>query len=202
MQTLHKLMQTHLVEGGVIVPGGRDMHLEIREKATGMLWMSLNPVTAKDFSELQLCSDYEPFGTGIASMDSALFQHSPNAEGELVRERTIGGHRCINVAEPGAIKFSDEAPGMAEVLVNKAHVIGFEAGREVTFLTMPDGDFIETVGTPERDQQLSLPANARLQKIVLSEPLIVHLPTPTRTLWWFGKSPRSFQGPVALAQIP
>ena len=88
--------------------------------------------------------------------------------------------------------------GMLEMMVNKAHVLGYEAGRTLTVLSLPGGDFVEVVGDTAQDDQLPLPEAARLSTIELHEPWIVPLPTPTRTLWHFGDKLRSFQGPVTL----
>ena len=129
-------------------------------------------------------------------MDAALFQYSPNAEGEPVRERTIGGHRFINVAIPG--DRSSLPGGLTQIMVNKAHVVGFEAGRTLTILSLPEGDFVEVVGSAENDDQLPLPQGGSLKSIELQEPWIVPLPTPTTTLWDFSWGLRSFQGPVTL----
>jgi len=135
-------------------------------------------------------------GIGAAAMDSALFQYSPNAEGEPVRERTIGGRRFINVAIPG--ERSNLPGGMLEIMVNKTHVLGYEAGRMITILSLPEGDFVKVVGDAEQDDCVPLPEGASLKKIELQQPWIVPLPTPTKTLWHFGSGMRSFQGPVTL----
>ena len=90
--------------------------------------------------------------------------------------------------------------GMMKMMVNKAHVLGYEAGRSVTILTLPEGDFVGVVGTPEGDGQITLPEGASLRQLEIQQPWVVVLPTPTTTLWHFGMSVRSFQGPVAVPQ--
>jgi len=85
-----------------------------------------------------------------------------------------------------------------EISVNKAHVVGYDAGRSVAVISLPEGDFIELVGDDSRDHCLVLPEGATLRRIELSQPWVVTLPTPTRTFFWFGESMRSFQGPVTL----
>lgn len=47
---------------------------------------------------------------------------------------------------------------------------------------------------------LMFPEGAVLWRIELSQPLVVTLPTPSRAFFWFGKSMRSFQGPVTLPE--
>lgn len=88
--------------------------------------------------------------------------------------------------------------GPMELSVNKAHVIGFEAGRRVAILSLPEGDFVEVVGDASEDESLVLPEGASLKQVSLQQPWLVSLPTPTRALFWFGRSMRSFQGPVTL----
>jgi hypothetical protein len=196
METLDSIMKNQLPAGGVIIPSGRNMHMEVIETQTGLVWMSVEPGTQQDFDSLELDDSLRGVGLGAAVMDAALFQHSPSAEGEPVRERMIGGHRFINVAIPG--QATPLSGGMIELMVNKAHVVGYAAGRTLVILSTPEGDFVEVVGDADLDHQLILPEGANLHTIVLKEPWVVPLPTPTKTLWRFGENLRSFQGPVTL----
>lgn len=182
--------------GGVIVSGGRDQHIEVMEVATSRVWMSVEPATQQDYDELLLRLDDSLRGVGIgsAAMDAALFQYSPDGEGEPVRERTIGGRRYINVAVPG--ERTALPGGMMKMLVNKAHVLGYESGRVVTILSLPEGDFVDVVGTADHDDEITLPEGASLKQLELKQPWVVVLPTPTTTFWHFGTELRSFQGPV------
>jgi hypothetical protein len=196
MESLQSLMQEQLPEGGVSVAGARDPHIEVIEIANGRVWMSLEPASRQDYEELleELDESLRGIGIGAAAMDAALFRNSPGGEGEPVRERRIGGRRFINVAIPG-----EQTPlpgGMVEIMVNKAHVLGYEAGRTVAILSLPDGDFVEVVGTADIDHEIQLPEGGSLKQIALEQPWIVPLPTPTKTIWQFGAQLRSFQGPV------
>ncbi len=198
MKSLEQLMLKHLPEGGVRVPGSRDLHMEIMEAATGQVWMSLEVVTQEDFAGLELGVEYVPVGIGSANMDAALFQYSPNAKAEPVRERNISGYRFINVAQPGEMVPPVIEGGYSELPVNKAHVLGFEAGSSVSVLHTANGDYVGVVGTADRDAQLNLAQGERIEQYTLAEHWIVPLPVPTRTLWWFEGGMRSFQGPVTL----
>ncbi len=200
MYPLLELMREQLPEGGVLIPGGREAHMEVIEVANGRVWMSVEPATQQDYDALVQGMDesLKPVGIGAACMDAALFCHCPNCEGVPVLERIIGGHRFINVAIPG-----ERTPipgGMMRMMVNKAHVVGFESGRSLAVLSLPDGDFVEVVGDDHHDDQMALPPGGRIHKIVLSEPWVVPLPTPTITLWDFSAGLRSFQGPVVLPE--
>tara|TARA_R110002124_G_scaffold130376_3_gene292276 strand:+ start:3246 stop:3689 length:444 start_codon:yes stop_codon:yes gene_type:complete len=88
--------------------------------------------------------------------------------------------------------------GPMEISVNKAHVVGFGAGRSVTLLSLPEGDFVEIVGDDADDGTLVLPEGGTLKRIELERPWVVSLPNPTKAFFWLNKSMRSFQGPVAL----
>jgi hypothetical protein len=201
MKTLQELMKAQLPEGGVAVPYGRNLHMEVVEVATGRVWMSTDPVTPQDYDILleTLDESLRGVGVGVAAMDAALFRCSPGGESEPVRERDIGGRRYINVAVPG--EPAVHPGGMMECKVNKAHVVGFEAGRTLVIMSSPDGDFVEVVGNAEQDETLSLPEGASLKTIILQAPWVVPLPTPTVAFFHFGPSGmRSFQGPVTLPQ--
>lgn len=191
-------MQAELPEGGVAIPDGRNTHVEVVDVATGQVWMSVEPATKQDYDSLRAGLDDSLRGVGIgtASMDAALFRHSPDSEGQPVRERTIAGRRFINVALPGEATLHDA--GMMQIAVNKAHVVGFEAGRALTIMRLPAGDFVEIVGSPAHDDELPLPEGATLHKVVLQKPWVVELPTPTIAFFCNCSGLRSFQGPVIL----
>ena len=151
MKSLKTLMQEQLPEGGIAVPYGRNSHMEVVEVATGRVWMSLDPASQQEYDQLleEMDDSLRGVGVGDASMDAALFRHSPDGEGQPVREREIGGRRFINVAIPG--EPTVHPGGMMQIMVNKSHVVGYEAGRTLTIMSMPEGDFVEVVGTAEHD---------------------------------------------------
>jgi len=188
-------MRAEMVPGGYLVPGGRSLFMELQDLESMMQWMSAEPVTPEEYERLEPGEHYRKFGTAKASMDSAIFQCSPNGEGKPVREAIVAGRRFINVAAAGEIHFAQEPDGFSTVEVNKTHVLGFAAGRTVKFMVLDDKWFVETVGTPDNDSNLKLPQGATITSILLDEDWIVRLPTPTSTFWWFGQG-RGFQGPI------
>ena len=201
MKSLQELMDEQLPRGGVAVPYGRNVHIEVLEIATGRVWMSVEPATPVDYEVLieTLDDSLRGLGIGTATMDAALFRHSPDGEDEPVREREIGGRRFINVAKPGEPEVYPG--GMMKILVNKAHVVGFEAARKLAIMSSAEGDFVEVVGDADHDEELPLPEGASLKTIALTAPWVVSLPTPTVTFFHFGSGLRSFQGPVTLPRI-
>ena len=199
-KSLDDMMRESLQDGGYAVPGGRGLFMEVMDTATGLVWMSAAPVQMAEFEALELEASMVKVGIAPAAMDRAAFQYSPGAPGEPVLERIIDGRLYINVAAP-----VEQAPpalpgGPVEISVNKAHVIGFEAGRSVAVLSLPEGDFVEVVADDSADESLVLPEGGVLKRIELSQPWVVSLPTPTRTFFWFDKGMRSFQGPVTLPE--
>lgn len=196
--TLDRLVSESLDDGGFTVAGGRDLYMEVADSTTGLVWMSAAPVDISDFEALQLEAPLVKVGVGQASMDCSGFHYSPIAPGEPVRERIINGRKFINVAVPKGQMPPSVPGGPVEILVDKAHVIGFAAGRSVAVLHLPDGDYVEVVGDSSADEEFVLPAGGSLIRIDLSDQWVVTLPSPTRTFFWFEKSFRSFQGPVTL----
>lgn len=198
MTSLQSLMQKQLQQGGIAVPYGRHSFMEVVEVATGRVWMSVEPATQQDYDLLlkKLDEAFRGVGVGDASMDATLFRHSPNAEGEPVYQRNIAGRQFMYVAIPGEPFVHSD--GMIQIEVNKSHVVGYEAGRILTIMSMPEGDFVEVVGNAEHDEDLPLPDKGRLRTVELQAPWIVTLPSPTVTFFHFDSGMRSFQGPVTL----
>ena len=199
-KSLDELMRETLRDGGYAVAGGRALFMEVIDSATGLVWMSAAPVSMADFEALEVEAPLAKIGCAVASMDRAAFQHSPEAPNAAVLERVIQDRLYINVAAP-----QDQIPpalpgGPIEISVNKAHLVGFDAGRTLAVLSLPEGDFIELVGEDSNDESLVLPEGGVLKRIELSDPWVVSLPTPTRTYFWFGQGIRSFQGPVTLSE--
>jgi hypothetical protein len=197
-KSLEELMQEALGEGGVLVSGLRGKHMEVSESANRMVWMTRSPVEQADFDALEVDASYTKSGIGPASMDRAGFRHSPDLPEEPVREREIGGHQFINVALPFEMKPPSQTDGPITAFVNKAHVLGFDAGRRLAILTTPEGNYVEVVGDASDDAGRILPEGGELNEIVLNDPWVVLLPTPTRAFFWWHGSIRSFQGPVTL----
>jgi len=196
--SLDEMMGETVQAGGFAVSGGRDLYMEVMDTATGLVWMTAAPVQMADFEALELEEPLVRVGIARAPMDRAVFQYSPGASGAPVRERLIDGRLYINVAAPRDQTPSSLPGGPLEISVDKAHVVGFEAGRSVVVLSLPEGDFVELVGDDSADESLVLPEGGKLKRIELSQPWVVSLPTPTRTFFWFGEHMRSFQGPVTL----
>lgn len=196
--TLSALMQEALPEGGVLLPEQRE-HMDIMDETTADVWMTIDAVTQQQFDECPLADNWRKVGRAAGAMDQALFRHSPDAEELPVRNQLINGLRFINVARPAAPSLSPS--GLIEITVNKAHVLGFEAGRQLSVLRFSDQCFVEVVGDDANDDKMPLANGAGIEKINLNQPWVVELPQPTTTLWVFKPELRSFQGPIELPKI-
>ena len=193
---LDQSIRAHLASGAFAVEGGRDLFMEVSDTETGLVWMSNSTVTRAEFESLVVEQPLKKVGVGRAPMDRAVFLWSPGAPGAPVLQREIGGRQWINVAAPLKITPPEAPDGPARVSVDKAHVIGFEAGRDVSILRLPHGDYVELVGDETQDDQLVLPEGGVIEKFHLTKPWVVPLPSPTDAYFWFTRGMRSFQGPI------
>lgn len=109
------------------------------------------------------------------------------------------GEPFRHVATPTEIVPPAAKGGPMRVTVDKHHLLGFDAGRELTVMEFGGKSFIEVIGSGEHDDDLVLPESAWLRRHSLAEPLVVMLPEPTTTFFWLGEDMRSFQGPVELS---
>lgn len=199
MNSLAELMHAKLGSNGFVIKGEKDLYAEIVDTATGMVWMTTSPASQEELDGLQLPDGFVASGVGMSAMDKAGFRHSPNAKNEAPKVQQIAGREFLNVATPEKVEPPLQEGGPLRVIVNKAHVIGFKAGREICVMETAEGSFVELVGTPDNDASLVLPEEASLRKLKLDAPLVIGLPTPTVTYFWMRPSDlRSFQGPVNL----
>ena len=195
---LELAIQKCLSPGAFCVKGGRGLFMEVTDTLTDLVWMSTSKIQRVDFDNLVVEEPLVKTGVGHAPMDRAVFLSSPALPGGPVLERTIGGREWINVAVPVKITRPEVVEGPLRITVNKEHVIGFEAGRHVSILRLPHGDYVELVGENLVDREIVLPEGGAIVRIHLDQPWVVPLPTPTDAYFWFGKRIRSFQGPVSL----
>lgn len=198
MTKLIQMMRQKSPDGGLLL-AERKTHMEVMDEATGNVWMTVNSVTEQEFDDFELAENWRKVGRASGAMDQALFLHSPNADGQPVREQIINGLRFVHVAQP--LPPSQSSSGLVEVMVNKAHILGFDVGRQLSVLRFDDKHYVEVVGSNQNDGELDLAKGANIEKITLSKPWVVELPNPTQTLWAFKPALRSFQGPVNLPQV-
>lgn len=184
------------------IEGARDLYMEIMEPATNHVWMTVAPISREAVEAFQPEAPFVKMGAGRAAMDCAAFLHSPHSDAP--RLMSHGGLDFIHVAIPGEVTPPDGQDGPMRARVDKAHVLGFEAGRRLSYLDGPDGQYIEVIGTDENDGTRIFPDGFELKATTLEVPLTIELPTPTDALFWVELQAdgayleRSFQGPVRL----
>jgi hypothetical protein len=175
--------------------GAGDLFMEIQNPETRETWMCCEPVTKERISRMKPAAPFVKSGYGLASMDRAAFAHSPQNPDEFTA-MDCGGEPFRHVATPLDIVPPAAEGGPMRVTVDKHHLLGFDAGRELAVLELDGKSFIEVIGSSEYDEELVLPDGAWLQRRPVAEPLVLMLPEPTTTFFWFGEEMRSFQGPV------
>ena len=175
--------------------GAGDLFMEIQNPETRETWMCCEPTTEERFSRLKLSAPFVKMGCGLASMDRAAFAHSPQKPDEFTAME-CDGEPFRHVATPIEIVPPAAKRGPMRVTVDKHHLLGFDAGREVAVMEFDGKSFIEVIGSGEYDEELVLPEGASLRRHPLAEPLVVMLPEPTTAFFWFGAEMRSFQGPI------
>jgi hypothetical protein len=202
-RSLEGLMQAALPEGGFFAPVSDNYYMEVTDRSAGLVWMSSMPVTAQQYEELEVEAPLTKTLFARGSMDAYSFLHSPGTPDEPMRHREVAGLRFINVAAMGKVTPPSDPRGPLEAMVEKAHTLGFEAGRTLSILSLPDGDYVGTLGEPDADDNIVLPDGGALKKVSLTSPLIVELPNPTRCFFWglSGGDLRSFQGPVTIKPV-
>ena len=182
---------------GSVRGGAGDLFMEIQNTETREVWMCCEPTTEARFSQMEPSPPFIKSGCGRASMDRAAFAHSPGRPDDFTA-MDCDGEPFRHVATPFGIIPPATEGGPMQISVDKHHLLGFDAGREVTVMELDGMSFIEVVGSDEYDEDLTLPQGARLQRHRLAEPFVVLLPEPTTAFFWFGERLRSFQGPVDL----
>lgn len=177
--------------------GAGDLFMEIQNPGIRANWMRCEPVTEDFFSQLNPSLPFIKAGYAPAAMDRAAFAHSPQKPDEFTAVE-CDGQTFHHVATPGEVVPPASAGGPIRVTVDKHHLIGFDAGRELAVMEVDGENFIEVIGLRDGDDGLVLPEGASLRTVTLAEPFVVMLPEPTTTYFWIGENIRSFQGPVEL----
>ena len=137
----------------------------------------------------------------IRNFAAAAFRRSPGLESDgEVRIETIDDREFLNVARVKGFPKPAKNGAYMSATVDKHHVIGFKAGREVSLMKTPEGLFVELIGTPEHDAKRTLPDGATLITYTPDKPWIVDLPHPVKAYFWRGEHMRSFQGPITLPE--
>ena len=144
--------------------GAGDLFMEIQNPETRETWMCCEPTTEERFSLMKPLAPFVKMGCGLASMDRAAFAHSPQKSDEFTA-MDCDGEPFRHVATPTEIVPPAAKGGPMRVTVDKHHLLGFDAGRELTVMEFGGKSFIEVIGSGEHDDDLVLPESAWLSLI-------------------------------------
>ena len=197
--SLEMLMKEATPDGGRQLSGERGLFMEVVNTQTQQVWGTTSAIKLADWDRLAPEPPFVKASSGLVSPDATVFRHAPGAPGAPLEERVIAGRPFLQIATAGQPKPPSQPDAAMEIMITKAHTVGFRRGRCVTVMTIGDECFVELIGTAENDHNLILPRGGALSQITLDQPWVVELPSPTRCfIWNWGNNPRSFQGPVEL----
>ena len=172
----------------------RGLHIEIMQAATRDVWLAQAPIEPGDFEALEVPEGWVKSGAGRGAMDRARFRRSPGAESDVpVDEIDLVGTRSAHVAR--AQQVVPPEPGQpVQILVEKHHDLGCDAGRELRIPCLPDSsEYVEQIH-PGGAAETPFPPGWSLGRLQLREPLDVCLPCPVAC--FFFANGASFAGPL------
>ena len=197
--SLEELMQKATPDSGRQLSGGRGLFMEVVNTQTQQVWGTTSAIELADWDRLAPEPPFVKASSGLVSPDATVFRHAPGAPGAPLEERVIAGRPFLQIAIARKPKPPSQPDAATEIMITKAHTVGFQRGRSVTIMMIGDECFVELIGTAKNDHNLILPPGGALSQITLDQPWVIELPSPTRCfIWNWGKTPRSFQGPVEL----
>lgn len=169
-------------------------HMEIMDTREVKVWQAMSAVTREEYQALAIEPPYLKLGVGLAAMDSAYFRRSPGAAADGPMEaRELFGYSWRYCARPqGAPELVAGPEGPRKLRVDKHHVLLYRAGRELSYLVLPDGT--EHVHVISGEAPLVLPEGWELRSEHLDHELKIELPAPA-TVFFFPNGD-SYQGPV------
>lgn len=176
----------------------REPHVEIMDASTSDVWLAPHPISPEEFEALEIPDPFVKMGCGVAVMDRAWFTRGPHARSDgPLESRMIGGHLFQLVARPdieGVRRVGEKGPRI--LMVQKFHSIGFDAGREVDVLTLPDSTrYVQTTASVSgAPRERELPDGWSKNTITIDADWTIELPAPTTTIWFADFE--SFQGPI------
>jgi hypothetical protein len=171
-----------------------ELHMEILDTQTAKVWQVMSGVGRAEYDALVVEPPYIKVGAGYAAMDEAYFARSPGADSDGPMELCeLFGHTWGHCARPASSpELAAGEDGPRRLIVDKHHVVIYRAGRDLEFMTLPDGS--EYVRVIAGEAPLTLPDGWSLRTRTLDEPVTIRLPSPT-TVFFFPNGD-SFQGPV------
>jgi hypothetical protein len=169
-------------------------HMEILDTSTARVWQVMSGVTRAEYDALEVVLPYVKVGVAPGNMDGGYFTRSPRQDVDGPMEvRDLFGHTWVYCASPlGAPELVAGEKGPRKITVDKHHVVIYRAGRELNYLTLPDGS--EYVHVIPGNEPLVLPEGWQLRSEQVEQERSIELPAPA-TVFFFPNGD-SYQGPV------
>lgn len=178
-----------------------ELHMEVFDMGTSSVWLCQQPITRQEYQAMVPEAPFVKSGIGAASTNFAYFLRSPGAtEDGPLTTRVIGGYTFAYVAKPLNFRGWSTTDVPIRLTIEKYHVLGYDAGRRVDMVRLPDGSVfvqqIEAIG----DEKIPLPADWEPFQIELEAPWRCDMGCPVEV--FFFRNLRSFMGPVPPEQMP
>ena len=190
-----------LAEHNITARARNGLRAEIMDMRTLDVWLCQQPVTEAQYAALAPEPPFFKSGLGRAAMDIAWFDRSPDAAADgPLSTLTVDGFVFCHVARPR--DFSGLARGDAptRLLIEKHHVLGFDAGSRVRLIVQAD-DRIFVQQTTAIDGAGPPPvAGWLVREITLRSPWVCKLPFPCEVFFFQNLS--SCAGPLDPVQLP
>ncbi len=173
--------------------------MEVMNTQTQDVWLCQQPVTKEQYKALQPPAPIIKSGLGRATFDSAWFLRSPGAAEEGALEAMdISGLGFSRVARLREMRASHDGP--TRLVVEKYHVLGFEAGAALHVARLPDGLYSVQQTASASDVPDMDPPDWEVFTLVLDRPWSLTLGGAVPV--YFFRNLRSFAGALTAAQLP
>lgn len=196
----HSLIPAAIAEAN-ITQAPRELHMEVMNLQTRDVWVCQQPITEAQFKALKVNAPLMKVGYGRAAFDFAYFRRSPGAAEDGALETTIiDGLGFARVARPQQLRGFAAGDAATQMMIEKHHIIGFDAGSELRLARLPDGQYylqqtVSASATPDVD-----PEDWQMYSLKLAAPWSVELSCPAAV--YFFRNLRSYTGPFTARQLP
>jgi len=172
-----------------------ELRMEIMDTRDSSVWQMMRGITKGQYKSLEVEEPYVKIGVGSPAYDACYFRRSPDGDVDgPMQSRELFGYRWHFCARPlGTPALPGGQEGPVQMSIDKYHVLCFQPGRALKYLTLPDGS--EYIHVIQGNQEPELPEGWFIREDRLEKQLIVELPNPTKVFFFHGGG-GSFQGPV------
>ena len=178
-----------------------ELHMEVFDPRSGDVWLHQQPVSEAGYKAFKPDPPYVKSGLGRSAMDFAWFKRSPGADADgALEQRRIGGLDWVRVARPRDFRGIARGDAPTRLVIEKHHVIGFEAGKRLNFVRVADGGwYVQQTAAPD-GSIIDEPVDWQLFHVELPQRWTCDLGCPV-TVYFF-RNLRSFQGPIPPERLP